>query len=135
MQDLYLVPYPQEIEVLAGKLSMMSRPVFSTPQRPDAKEKLAVESIEQVLGQLPTQKGETENIEVRVGSMSTLEDVTRWLTEEEIDRLKDVSEQGYLLKVDRAIVTMVGKASIGTLYGAQTLLQLLRRRILEANRF
>jgi hypothetical protein len=127
-KDVYLVPYPQEIEVLTGRLSIVSSPAFVSPRTADAKEKLAVESIEELLGQLPDQEREAAKTEIRVGSISTLEDASRWLTEQEIGRLRDVGEQGYLLKVGREGVTIVGKTPIGTLYGAQTLVQLLRRR-------
>jgi len=63
-----------------------------------------------------------------MGSVSTLKDLDRWLTEEEIRRLKSVGDQGYLLKAERKAITIVGNAPIGALYGAQTFLQLLRFR-------
>jgi len=126
MRDLYLVPYPQEMETLAGKLLITSHPVFMAPTIADAKERIALASIEEALGDLPKRDKNGAKIEIRVGSMSTLKDVSQWLTEQEVLRLKDVSEQGYLLKADRMAVTVVGKTPIGALYGAQTLLQLLR---------
>ena len=120
-KDTYLVPYPQEIEVLAGSLSILSDPAFVSQRTLDAKEKVAVECIAERLGQLPDMKQEGAKIEIRVGSISTLEDARSWLSEQETSRLKDISDQGYLLKVGKKGVTLVGKTPIGTLYGAQTL--------------
>ena len=108
-------------------MSILSRPAYVSQRTLDSKEKLAVECIAKLLGRLPDVKREGAKIEIRVGSMSTLEDVSSWLTEQETGRLKDVSDQGYLLKVGKKGVTLVGKTPIGTLYGAQTLVQLLNR--------
>jgi hypothetical protein len=128
VKDLSVVPYPQEMEILPGRLLIASNPVLVGPTAADAKERLALASIRAGLEHVPTRDEHGAKIEIRVGSMSTMKNVDEWLTKQEVLRLEDISDQGYLLKVNRNGVTIVGKAPIGTLYGAQTLIQLLRRR-------
>jgi len=125
VKDLGVVPYAQEMEILPGKLLIVSNPILVAPTVEDAKERLALASIRTALEHLPT-KDDHARIEIRVGSVSTMKNVDQWLTKQEALRLEDVNDQGYLLKVDGDAVTIVGKAPIGALYGAQTLIQLLR---------
>jgi hypothetical protein len=128
VKDLGVVPYPQEMEILSGKLLIASNPILVAPTVVDAKERLALASIRAALEHLRAKDEGGTKIGIRVGSVSTMKDAGQWLTKQEALRLEDMSDQGYLLKVDRDAVTIVGKAPIGTLYGAQTLIQLLRHR-------
>lgn len=126
VNDLGVVPYPQEMEILSGRLLIASNPILVGPTAADAKERLALASIRSGLEHVPTRDEDGAKIEIRVGSLSTVKDVGQWLTKQEALRLNDVSDQGYLLKADKKTITIVGKTPIGALYGAQTLIQILR---------
>lgn len=124
-EDSFLVPYPKEIKKLGGEIRVFSYPDFIIPPQADQKEKLAVNSIKQLLKHLPSQG--TGKLTIRIGSLSTLEDPAKWLLSKEIEVVKGLaSEQGYLLIAEDNTITIVGKGPIGALYGVQTLMQLLR---------
>jgi hypothetical protein len=125
MSIVRLLPYPQQVKSISGKLLISSRPILVATIT-DIKEKLAVASIEETLALLPDRHGDKEKIEIRVASASAMTAIGQWLTKREISKLVNVGDQGYLLKVDGRAITLVGKTPIGTLYGAQTLIQLFR---------
>ena len=117
-----VVPYPQKVEMHRGETLFGRSSDVELPAKPDRKESLGARMIGSQLG------GGEGDARVRVGSLATLEKGQSWIKREQRAFLaKADSDQAYVLTINRAGATIVGKGPQGALYGVQTFLQLLGR--------
>ncbi len=120
-----LVPYPRSVRWFKGQVTFASPPEIEISAAADTKERLSAEQIQTRFQELGNGK---RKVIVRLGSLATVEDSDSWLPNGRKRFSRLPSNQGYILKVERRRVTLLGKSPLGTLYGAQTFLQLIAKR-------
>ncbi len=115
---LMLLPYPQEVKTLPGRLPLGPSSCATQGER-SATEKVAAES----LGSYLPKSGKA--VRVRLGSVEEGYG-TSWLENEDRAFLEDenTSPEACVLKIEPSGITIVGKGKWGMLYGAQTINQL-----------
>src|SRR5271169_3049078 len=123
---LNLVPIPQTVKLIPGTTVLRAGPVIEPRHPGDPRERLAAEMIRERLGGTTKKRG---GLKVRIGSLATFGKEQNWLDEDQVEFLRNAeSDQAYVLQVNRRGITIVGKTSLGALYGTQTLLQLVERK-------
>jgi hypothetical protein len=121
---VYPVPYPQSVRRTPGRTTITASAAVELPTRPDARERLAAEMVRKRLEGVAT----GASAAVRIASFPSVASKGTLLDEGARRFLETAGDEAYVLRVGRGGVVVVGKTSLGTLYGVQTLLQLLERR-------
>jgi len=121
-----LVPYPQRVTVQSGTLTITSSPVIILAPGAGAKEKIGQEQL-QVFFQkeVPAPAHATKRIRIVLGSLEDAQRVSAWLSSREVGILGNFNSQGYILRIGSQQIVIIGRTAQGTLYGVQTLLQML----------
>ncbi len=120
-----LVPYPREVKRAPGRTVLTASATIELSPRPDARLKLASEMVRRKLDGA----GDGPSAGVRLASLSALGSKSAWLDERLRRFLEGADDDGaYVLSVGGGGAVVVGRTSLGALYGAQTLLQLMERK-------
>ncbi len=121
-----LVPYPQKVTVQSGTLTITSTPDITLLPGAGAKEKLGLEQLQgffQKEAMVPAHAA--KHVHIVLGSIEDTRHVSFWLSSSEARALRDLNSQGYVLQIGSQQIVIMGRTGQGTLYGVQTLLQML----------
>ncbi len=121
-----LVPYPQKVTVQSGTLTITSAPDITLLPGAGAKEKLGLEQLQgffQKEAMVPAHAA--KHVHIVLGSIEDTRHVSFWLSSSEARALRDLNSQGYVLQIGSQQIVIMGRTGQGTLYGVQTLLQML----------
>src|SRR5215469_4219807 len=126
LKQYNLVPYPQRVTVRPGTITITSTPDIIVLSAAGAKEKIGQEQLQAFFHKESTASDRAgKHVRIVLGSLEGTQPVSSWLDSKEIDLLKNLNSQGYILRVDNARVVVMGRTDQGTLYGVQTLIQML----------
>jgi len=128
LQQYRLVPFPQKVTFQHGAVEIAAFPEIRLTSGAGAKEKLALEQLQSFfLGKHLAPAPRRGGVNIRLGSLDSAKDLSPWLASGDIDTLRGLDSEGYILKIDKKQIVIMGRTGLGTLYGAQTLLQLLEQ--------
>ena len=127
LPDRYtLVPYPQEVHLQPGKLILSSLPELIILPGAGQKEKLGEEELRSFFQTMKMPAGADLNrIKIVLGSIDSASNMSRWLEPAEVETLRRSNAQAYILHVNKKEIAIIGRTGQGTLYGVQTLVQIL----------
>ena len=119
-EALRLLPYPQEVELQSGRLSL-GPAEYAAARSPSETERVARESLDSYLPRQGTA------VPVRLGSVEEGYE-SEWLLPKDREFLADpqTSPEASVLSISDQGITVVGKGKWGMLYGVQTVNQLIR---------
>jgi hypothetical protein len=121
-----LVPYPQRVTVRPGTITITSQPDIIVLSGAGSKEKIGQEQLQAFFQKEATASVRAgKRIRIVLGSLEGTQRISSWLGSREIDLLRNLNSQGYILKIDSTRIVVMGRTGLGTLYGVQTLLQML----------
>jgi len=131
---LKLLPAPKEVHMGEGAFVVSSGTKIVTSSAHAAEDRMAVETLQQEIGQLlgSRLKMEEPRKAPKTGAivLGHLDDsaLRAELENKGLKAEKDFNDQGYLIYVDQSRILVAGASGQGLFYGVQTLRQLLRPR-------
>ena len=129
---LKLLPAPKEVHMGEGAFVVSSETKIVTNSAHAAEDRMAVETLQQEIGQLlgSQLKMEEPRKAPKTGAivLGHLDDsaLRAELENKGLKAEKDFNDQGYLIYVDQSRILVAGASGQGLFYGVQTLRQLLR---------
>jgi hypothetical protein len=121
-----LVPYPQRVTFQSGTLIVASSPVFTLTSGAGAKEQIGQAQLQEFFqkkAMAPTRGA--KRVRIVLGSLEDTQRLSAWLDSREVGILRAFNPQGYILRIGSQQIVIIGRTGQGTLYGVQTLLQML----------
>jgi Glycosyl hydrolase family 20, domain 2 len=132
LKQFNLIPYPQKVILQPDTVRIVSRPEISLLLESGTMGKLGRDQLNTFFQKLRiSQAPGASPIRVVLGSADRSTDLSRWLPASEIYTLRSLNPQGYILRIAPNEILIIGRDDLGTLYGVQTLLQMLNQSMPE----
>ncbi|MGC2402168.1 MAG: glycoside hydrolase family 20 zincin-like fold domain-containing protein [Acidobacteriaceae bacterium] len=125
LEEFNLVPYPQRVTIKPGTLTITSLPAIHFLSGAGAKEILGQEQLSSFFHKRIASAETAKRVRIELGSLENRQNVSSWLNSEETTVLRGLSSQAYILRIDSSQIAIIGRTELGTLYGVQTLIQML----------
>ena len=123
-----LLPFPQSVALQNGILEITFSPEIKLIQGAGVRERIGLEQLQSFFrGRHLSTAPRSGAVSIVIGSVESEKDLSPWLASGDLEALRGLNSQGYILKIGKKRIVIAGRTGLGTLYGVQTLLQMLRQ--------